>query len=227
MRASMPLSTSSPAAAEVRVSTRRSAGVAWEWVLALLLLALYVAPWMTSGSAALSFGGYDLGEWASLPPGVRSATPPLVASFLLRLPLTIIVLYLAFASPYRRLSAGWLVTGAAGLLLVVAQLPPLEFFTVFRGDPNYAQQAALALVSLVGVVIGLGSAPALWRCLAAAALAAVGAVAGIAGVQSARALMAAYQIDAEPGAAVWLMALVFAAAALWSAYRFVRSFAQP
>src|SRR5690606_8662803 len=112
-------------------------------LLMALLLAAYAGPWLQSPSAALSFGGYDLAEWASLPPGVRSASPPLVASFLLRSVLTSLTLFLAFASPYRRFTVGWLAVAVVSLLLVAAQLPPLEFFTVARGDPNYSQQAVL------------------------------------------------------------------------------------
>ena len=222
MSAFTPLSTNSPATANT--TSRRNAGMMWDWLLVVALLLLYVAPWLTSDSAALTFGGYDLGEWASLPPGVRSQAPPLVASFLLRLPLMMVTLYLAFAAPYRRFSAGWLAAGGLCLLLIAAQLPPLEFFTVFGDDPNYAQQAALALGSALGVLLGLATAPTRWRRLVAAVVALLGAVAGIAGVVSARALMAAYQISPQPGAAVWLAAILFVVAALWSAFRFVRSY---
>ena len=216
-------STSSPVRSSA--APRLDGGALWLWLLAAGLVLLYVSPWMTSGSAALTFGGYDLGEWASLPPGVRSENPPLVASFLLRLPLALITLYVAFTAPYRRISFGWWAVGAACLLLVAAQLPPLDFFTTARGDSNYGQQATLALIALVGALVGLISAPGRWRWLGAAAVAAVSAVASVAGVLSAAALMAAYNFSAQPGAAVWLAALLFGVAALWAAFRFVRGFA--
>lgn len=205
-------------------SENHSAAKGWVWLLFAALLLAYVAPWLSSNSAALTFGGYDLGEWASLPPGVRSQTPPLVASFLLRLPLALVTLYLAFAAAYRRWTYGWLLTAGVCLLLVVAQVPPLEFFTTFRTDPNYGQQATLALISLIGVLVGLLMVRGRWRWLIAALVAALGAVCSIAGVLTARELMVAYRLTADIRTAVWLMALLFAAAALWAGYRFVRSF---
>lgn len=216
MSASTLSSTTSPA------KVVRTTGGTWLWLLTAALVCAYAAPWLLSQSAALSFGGYDLAEWASLPPGVRSAMPPLVASFLLRATLTALTLFVIFASPYRRFSVGWLVVAVVALALVAAQLPPFEFITVARGDPNYGQQAALALVSLVGVVIGLLTQPGIWRVVLASVWALLGAVFGVAGALSAQTLLAAYGLQPALGSAVTLTALLFVVAAVWCAYRFVR-----
>lgn len=192
------------------------------WALVLLILAAYSAPWIVSSSAALSFGAYDLAEWASLPPGVRSATPPLVASFLLRLVLTLTSLWLAFAAPYRRISVGWFVAAMGVLALTAAQLPPLEFFTVARTDPNYGQQATLALISLVGGFVGLLLPRSPWLVLLAALVAALGGIVAASGALSAHTLLDAYAVNARISAGPWITAALFAVAALWCAVRFVR-----
>lgn len=192
------------------------------WLLLGTLLVTYAAPWLIGPSAALTYGGYDLAEWSSLPPGVRQTAPPLVTTFLLRFVLTLLTLWLAFASSYRRLSSGWLLVAVGALALVAAQAPPFEFLTVARGDVNYGQQAALTLVSFIGMLVGLMLPPSRWKALIAAALAAAGAVVTIAGVMSAQALFAGYEVEANIGASPVLAAILFGVAALWCAVRFVR-----
>ena len=222
MRAFTPLSTSSLESSKSIVEHGRVQADSLLWLFVVALLLAYVSPWLVGPGAALSFGGYDLAEWASLPPGVRSQSPPLIASFLLRFPLAAITLMLAFAAPYRRLSAGWLMVAAGMLILIAAQLPPPEFLTSARNDPNYGQQFTLALISLVGGVVGLAAAPAFWRSLFAAVWAAVGAVVSVAGVLSAHELIAAYGIQVRTGAAAYVFVGLFVAAALWSALVFIR-----
>ncbi len=221
MSAFMPTSRALPGAAEV-TPNRRPNGL-WLWLLVAALLLAYLSPLVVGPGAALSFGGYDLAEWASLPPDVRTQNPPLVTSFLLRVPLTLLTLFIAFAAPYRRFTAGWLLTGVVVLALVAAQLPPLEYFSVARNDPNYAQQAALAVISLVGAALPLMTQPRAWRSLLGALFAALGAVTVVAGVLSAQALLAAYQIEAVASAAASMTVTLFVVAAVASAIVFVRA----
>jgi hypothetical protein len=122
-------------------------------LLAVVLLAscvvAYLLPWVNSPGASLSFGAYDMAEWASLTPAVRTETPPLFTSLLLRLPLACIaVLFAASVAHARRPAIVWL-----GVFLVVSlaalQLPAFAFLTTGRQDPNYQQQLFLALLTLV------------------------------------------------------------------------------
>jgi hypothetical protein len=122
------------------------------WVFILLAAAAYTLPWIVNRGASLNLGAYDLAEWASLHPSVRGSNPTLLDTFLLRFPLACLALITAFAS-YKRVHK-W-----PHILFVVviaaALLPPVEFFADGSGDWNYRQQFALALLALMGGVIGL------------------------------------------------------------------------
>jgi len=60
-------------------------------LLAAAALIGYILPWTVNNSAALTLNAYDLAEWLSLHPLSRANTPPLMASFWLRLQLVLIV----------------------------------------------------------------------------------------------------------------------------------------
>lgn len=123
----------------------------WLWLTAGLIA--YLLPWIVNPSIGLTFGGYDLAEWSSLHPSVRAAG--LTTSLLLRLPPVLFVLMFALLAGNRRFSAEWWGVGIIVGLVAVASLPPLEFFTIFRDDPNYQQQTQLAVITLAGGIIAL------------------------------------------------------------------------
>jgi hypothetical protein len=127
------------------------------WFMFILLaLIVYTLPWMIGSGASLSFGAFDLAEWASLHPSAREMSPMLLTSFLLRLPLVCITWIMALnAPPHPFKSALWWIYGLICLVLVAFSAPPLEFLTVFRDDVNYIQQASLTLMALVGALFGL------------------------------------------------------------------------
>jgi hypothetical protein len=202
-------------------------GDVWLWGLVILLVLAYASPWITGPGASLSFGGYDLAEWTSLPPEVRSQNPPLVAAFMLRFPLAAITLYVGFAAAYRRFTTVWFMTLLVILALVAAQLPPAEFLTFARNDPNYGQQATLAVISGIIALLGMLLSPWRWRSVFAALFAAIGAVMVVAGLLSAQALLAAYSIGTDVSAAAWVTAAAFMLSAIYAAFRFVRSWALP
>lgn len=205
------LSTVSAAAPVSRPASR--VGV-WPWLLALGLLAAYAAPWLVTDIAALSFGAYDLAEWATLPSAAKATQPPLLAALLLRLVLTAITLLVALWAGDRRGATGWWASLAVVALLAVTQLPPLEFFTIAQNDPNYGQQFMLAVASLV-IGVGLLLAPrGTWRLWLAAAVAATGAAMSYAGASEALALARGFGLAARPGGGVWLAVGLFATAAL-------------
>ena len=62
------------------------------WLLIGVMIACYVLPWVINPGVSLTLGGYDLGEWTSLHEAVRGEQPPLLTSFLLRLPLALIAM---------------------------------------------------------------------------------------------------------------------------------------
>lgn len=111
-------------------------------ILALFFLC-YAAPWAEAGSPGLHVNAYDWAEWLSLHPVERSAEPPLLISLALRLHLLGLTVLLACIIP-----SSWRWSYATSLsMLVVAQLPPLEFLSNMQ-DNNYKQQAFLAVFAL-------------------------------------------------------------------------------
>lgn len=116
------------------------------WAMGLTTAAILLGwclPWLSTPGVSLSFNAYDLAEWTSLNPVVRSANPTLLLTLLLRLPL-----------PCLALAVIWLIRNPILRLIIVgvialALLPPLEFFTGAGADPNYQQQFALAIASLI------------------------------------------------------------------------------
>jgi hypothetical protein len=124
----------------------------------LVLVALLVAPvgyylpWISNAAAALSFNAYDLAEWVSLHPAVRGGGFPLLAPFLLRSVLGGLALLFglrALRIEVRWQQVGW---GMLALCLAITLLPPLDFFRGGWDDPNYRQQFALTIGTLVGSV---------------------------------------------------------------------------
>ena len=106
----------------------------------------YCLPWIITPATSLSLGAYDLAEWSSLDPAVRQSVPFLWTALALRIPLAILGILIAtyickkFQTPIAILCL---------LVAAIALLPPLEFFTTYRDDPNYRQQFVLVLLTLI------------------------------------------------------------------------------
>jgi hypothetical protein len=170
------------------------------------------------GSASLTFGAYDLAEWTSLHPAVRSVEPALVMTLMLRLVPALLVIGLAAWTSLKRGSVPWWLAGLAVLAAAGGLLPPFEFIAN-TGDPNYRQQFIVALIALIG---GLGAWSGLlghhsrWITLAAA----VGAlICAAVGLTQALTLFAGFRLDVATGIGgpgVIVCALALAILAFWS-----------
>ncbi len=68
------------------------------WLLIAVMLVCYALPWVINPGVSLTLGGYDLGEWASLHEAVRGEQPPLLTSFLLRLPLALVAVLIGWGA---------------------------------------------------------------------------------------------------------------------------------
>lgn len=124
------------------------------WVALWLAVLGYILPWGWHPAASLSPGAYDLAEWTTLHPAARSSFPPLLPSLLLRASLGVLAMLFALdvVEQNRALLRG--AASLAALTLALSLFPPVEFFTIARGDPNYQQQFALGLLTLL-LVVGL------------------------------------------------------------------------
>ncbi len=137
----------------MRSSDRRKVTGCIDSDLSLLLIALiaYAIPWLVNPGVSLSPNAYDLAEWASIHPAMRLIAPPLLTSFLLRLPLVCLALLFAFYAVCSGASK-WIAMLCV-LLIAIALLPPLEFFISASSDINYQQQMILAIATLIGGTI--------------------------------------------------------------------------
>jgi len=150
-----------------------------------LALIGYILPWITTQTAPLTLGAYDLAEWVSLHPSQPYTTPVLIVPLLLRLNLVIIVLIIALSAHTDKLR---IFTIFAIVPLSLAQLPPLEFLTIATNNINYQQQFVLATISLV---LGIGLSvfkPVRFIPQINIFLVGVGIVSAITGLQQAQAL---------------------------------------
>ncbi|MBN2303012.1 MAG: hypothetical protein JXQ72_00955 [Anaerolineae bacterium] len=189
------------------VTVRRS------WLLlsgVVLGLVCYYLPWYTHETAGFTMHAYDLAEWSSLHPAVRSSSPPMLTSFLLRAPQWALIVALALAA--NGLSdprARWVWRGLAALV-ALRFVPPTDFFSSATDDPNYRQMALLTGLSLgaVGITLFVHRLPDRWRDWLIVAVLAAGAVAGWWGLSRAGILLDNFKIDVQIGSGAVGFAIV-------------------
>ena len=174
----------------------------------LLLLALlsYLLPWFAAPSAAMTLNAWDLAEWTSLHPSQHVAAPPLITPLLLRVQLPIFSLLLCLICRPRA-QRGLAIAGV--LALALAQLPPLEFAREL-GDPNYRQQFALAIVSIVVSALSWRFLPRRFAPLMMGGLAALAILCAIIGLSQARSLLHLTWQEGEAGAGLVILILAMA-----------------
>lgn len=131
------------------------ARVWWVLVGVLTMAVCYHIPWVTHDTAGFTMHGFDLAEWTSLHPAVRSSSPGLLTTLLLRVPLLAVVFALALvANSADDERMRWAIRICA-LLFAVRFIPPKEFFTSSSDDSNYRQMALLTLLSGAAVGVSL------------------------------------------------------------------------
>lgn len=177
----------------------------WLWIGAALLM--YCLPWIVNPGSGLTVNGYDLAEWTSLHSAVR-LQPLLYTSLFLRFPLTLVTLWIALYAPKPRWRNAWFIHACACFLLVIAQLPPLEFILQMH-DPNYQQQFVLAVVSLVGSIVGLSGITVQYRLWLMLISTIMGLFAALMGYEQAANFMRQFHLPAELGLGLVGMVVVF------------------
>lgn len=173
------------------------------WILIGLGMAtvFYYLPWYTHSTAGFTTTAYDLAEWSSIHPAVRSSSPPMLTSFLLRLPQLGLVVALALAA--NRLDDArwrWVLRGGV-LLLVLRFVPPSDFLTNASDDPNYRQMAQFtaAGVILACAAILFYRLPQRWQDAALVGALLCGVIAGWMGLSRAGTLLDNFEIDVRIG----------------------------
>ncbi len=182
------------------------------WVVACLALALvgYHVPWYTHETAGFTMHAYDLAEWTSLHPAVRSSSPPMLTSFLLRAPLWAMITALALAANWPHDARWrWVLRGLAALL-ALRFVPPTDFFTGgASNDPNYRQMALLTGLSVgaIGLAFLLYRVARLWQETALAVALLAGMLAGWVGLSRAGELLDNFEIEVAVGPGLVSMTL--------------------
>jgi len=172
-------------------------------ILIIFALVAYTLPWVVGGGASVSFGAFDLAEWASLHPTNRAMSPILLTSFLLRFPLVCMAWAVAFNAPPQPFwSFGWWGYALICLILAILSTPPLEFITTNRDDINYLQQAGLTLLTLIGSGIGLSGIMTPIRGYISLGACAIGMITSIWGASLGYVLLTEFQISVTIGIGV-------------------------
>ncbi len=173
------------------------------WVVVCLACALiaYHLAWYTHATAGFTTNAFDLAEWTSLHPAVRSSSPPLLTSFLLRLPLVgLLAAALLAANGFEDARARWIARVVIALPLL-RLVPPKDFFTTASADPNYRQ---MALLVVIGGALWLasplaGRLPERWQAGLMGGALLVSAIAGWAGLSRAHVLLDNFEIHVRVG----------------------------
>ncbi len=187
------------------------------WILILLALAAYSLPWVINPGASLNPGAYDLAEWTSLHPTVRNGNPPLLTTLLLRGQLVLLAFIVAAKTPRPILTGKWTLSALSVIAIAAASLPPFEYFTEARNDPNYRQQFLLTLGILIGGTIGLSGRLYNIRGWLVMVLAFAGLISSIIALAQSLELMQQYHLPAQIGmggigmSAIYAISLVFMA----------------
>jgi hypothetical protein len=195
------------------VASRR----AW-FILAGLVLGMVCTywPWFTHQTAGFTMNAFDLAEWASLHPAVRSSSPPMLTSFLLRVPqLALVFAFVLAVNGLADPRARWLMRGIA-MLPLLRFLPPAEFFTSATGDPNYRQMALLTGlgIGLVLLSIPLHRMRTRWQDGLSGAALLGGVVSGWWGLSRTRLLLDNFEIAVKTGPGIVGLTFVSAGAIL-------------
>lgn len=180
------------------------------YALIALMFALYLLPWVVNPAVSLTMNGYELAEWTSLHPAVQAATPPLLTSLLLRVPLVCIALLAAFTSRAEKWSSR--VIPALIVLVVAAGLLPPELIQA-TDNPNSRQQGGLALVTLIGGAVGLSGVLPGYRKWLAAGIAIIGGAASVIGLVQGHSLMQGFDVPTYIGVGGVGLAVLFGVAA--------------
>lgn len=178
------------------------------WMLPLLIalaILVYLFPWVQTPINGINGGAYDLAEWASLHPAVQSTLLPLIPSLLLRLHLPIFVLLLSLDIRLPAWSKFCVIA-----LLIIAQFPPLEFLSE-RDNPNYQQQAALAILSIILMLISTIKGIRAKTRWILAGLGLFGGVLSLAGLAQIMGLLDDFQIAVQPAAGAFALTAIYVA----------------
>lgn len=188
------------------------------WIIGLLALLAYVLPALFNPGRTLSPGAYDLAELLAKRNIDRTAYLTMLA---LRGQLFLITLLFAIRirRPYFTANR-WSHAFICGLL-IIAQLPPLTFFTNLN-DVNQQQQAMLAGTSFLVTLVGLSGYVWTYRYGVTLVASIVGIISIVYGVFNAIDIINDYALPAYTGIGGIALMVIYGILLIWSAYKLYR-----
>ncbi len=169
----------------------------------------YTLPWIVNPGVGMTFGAYDLAEWASLHPQGRTISPTMLTSLLLRFPLVSFMWIVGFSAPsFRSRRFQWAVHALVVVLLALYLLPPYEFFIGALHDVNYQQQFVLALAGIIGGGAGLRAVFPRFHPYIVVGSVLLGSVAALLGVEQANSLMLGLMMPVQRGLGAYLLVML-------------------
>jgi hypothetical protein len=196
---------------------------AWWMIVALALgMVAYYLPWFTHKTAGFTMNAFDLAEWTSLHPAVRSESPAMLTSFLLRAPQVALVMALAIAASRLDDPRSRWIMRAMAMLLALRFVPPTDFLGSAQDDPNYRQMALMTVIGLASVVavVPLHRTVRRWHDVLLGGVLLIGTAAGWWGLSRAKTLLDNFEIGVSTGPGVILFSVITVivlGALLWSA----------
>jgi hypothetical protein len=177
--------------------------IRFTWGIFALALIAYILPWTVNTGNSLSMGAYDFAEWLSKRP---IDTISYNAIFLLRGQLVLLTWFIMLSTERPHFRLRWWLHIVIGIILVIAQLPPIEFIRN-TSDINQQQQAILAIVSLIAIPIGASSYLARYRNIIWIIIALIGLATTLFALTNAINIARNYQIPNEIGVGAIIFSL--------------------
>lgn len=175
------------------------------WGLFALAIIAYLLPWTVNTGNSLTMGAYDFAEWLSKRPFDNTSYYTI---FLLRGQLVLLTWFIMLGIERPYLTIHWWGHLIVGIILVIAQLPPVEFIRN-TADINQMQQAILTGLALISVPVGTTTFLSAYRKLAWLIIAIVGITSSIYAITNALNMMQAYHLAAKIGIGAILFVLIY------------------
>jgi len=185
------------------------------WFMGFLALVAYVIPWVFNPGMTLSPGAYDFAELLAKRNMDNTGYNTMLA---LRGQLFLITTMLAIRTHRPYFTGHWWAHTIVCGLLIIAQLPPLTFFSHFN-DINQQQQAMLAGASLIATVIGLSGFAWKYRHIVILIASIIGIISIIYGLVHALDILSYFSLPANVGVGGIALGVIYGLLILWTIFR--------
>jgi hypothetical protein len=188
------------------------------WGLFAIAIIAYLLPWTVNIGNSITLGAYDFAEWLGKGPFDDTSYNTIL---LLRGQLVILTWFIMLSSKRPYFTLNWWACLIVGLILVIAQFPPIEFINN-TGDINQQQQAILTIIALISLPIGASAFLSPYRNITWLIIAIIGLASTIFALINAINMMKAYNLAAQIGIGAIIFSLVYAILGLIAIRGFIK-----